>query len=593
MSYLFDYVPSVPTPPGGVAGDIQVNNGAGGFAGETLLPLANGGTDANLSLTGGTSYVLRQSSVGAAITVSQLGYSELSGLPTLAVTKAAVTSYWLSAYNATTGAFSTAQPTFSDLSAHPTTLGGYGITDAISSGVMTTLGDTLYENVTPTPTKLSGNITTTKMYLSQTGNGATSAAPVWAQINYSDIAGTNPTPPSGSVLWSALGNAGAALTLANAGYATTFNHPSAVNWTWANTTASIVSFATIGFVGAVAIPSTAGVLPNTAGATLLVAHLSCYQGAGSVTTISDSLGNAWTYLTTYNNAGFIKHRIAYAYAKTGGGALVTGSDTFTLADAGGNGASGIVYAFSNTDTTSAVYTGSQNGATFSNAAFPVQLGSVTPNQYGLVVSGFSANSGLSAASADSGFSTAVLQTNSTNNTLAAAYLVSSTGNAVNPTWTSTNVSTVFAGANACFKAGTTPTIQSSPIWNLATQYWNGSSSAADTWSIQDVIGAGFNGTSTLTIAHTGSSGVAAVQVPILNAVTDITTPLLSATTNIMSPLHLFTSAADVGISRLGAASLAIGNGTANDVTGKLTLAQLILSATQSPASNAAGTAGGK
>src|ERR1039458_2947928 len=128
MSYLFDYVPSVPTPPGGVAGDIQVNNGAGGFAGETLLPLANGGTDANLSLTGGTSYVLRQSSVGAAITVGQLSYS--------------------------------------------------------------------------------------------------------------DITGTTPTPPSGSVLWSALGNAGAALTLSNANYATTFDQTSAVNWTWANTTAA-------------------------------------------------------------------------------------------------------------------------------------------------------------------------------------------------------------------------------------------------------------------------------------------------------------------------------------------------------------------
>ena len=37
-------------------------------------------------------------------------------------------------------------------------------------------------------------------------------------------------------LWSALGNAGAALTLANAGYATTFDQTSAVNWTWANTT---------------------------------------------------------------------------------------------------------------------------------------------------------------------------------------------------------------------------------------------------------------------------------------------------------------------------------------------------------------------
>jgi hypothetical protein len=43
------------------------------------------------------------------------------------------------------------------------------------------------------------------------------------------------------VLWSAIGNAAAALTLANANYATTFNQTSAVAWTWANTTVATVS----------------------------------------------------------------------------------------------------------------------------------------------------------------------------------------------------------------------------------------------------------------------------------------------------------------------------------------------------------------
>jgi hypothetical protein len=61
------------------------------------------------------------------------------------------------------------------------------------------------------------------------------------QPNYTDIAGTVPTPPSGSVLWSAIGNAAAALTLANANYATTFNQTSAVPWAWANTTVATVS----------------------------------------------------------------------------------------------------------------------------------------------------------------------------------------------------------------------------------------------------------------------------------------------------------------------------------------------------------------
>lgn len=56
------------------------------------------------------------------------------------------------------------------------------------SNPMTTLGDIIYENVTPTAARLAGNITTTKQYLSQTGNGAVSAAPAWAQIALADLA---------------------------------------------------------------------------------------------------------------------------------------------------------------------------------------------------------------------------------------------------------------------------------------------------------------------------------------------------------------------------------------------------------------------
>lgn len=44
------------------------------------LGLSRGGTAANLSATGGTSQVLRQSSAGAAVTVSQLASTDISGL---------------------------------------------------------------------------------------------------------------------------------------------------------------------------------------------------------------------------------------------------------------------------------------------------------------------------------------------------------------------------------------------------------------------------------------------------------------------------------------------------------------------------------
>jgi hypothetical protein len=53
-----------------------------------------------------------------------------------------------------------------------------------------TTGDTLYASASNTLAKLSGNTTTTKKYLSQTGDGANSAAPAWDEINLgTDTAG--------------------------------------------------------------------------------------------------------------------------------------------------------------------------------------------------------------------------------------------------------------------------------------------------------------------------------------------------------------------------------------------------------------------
>lgn len=52
-----------------------------------------------------------------------------------------------------------------------------------------TLGDTLYSSAANTLSKLSGNITTAKQYLSQTGSGAVSAAPAWATISGGDVTG--------------------------------------------------------------------------------------------------------------------------------------------------------------------------------------------------------------------------------------------------------------------------------------------------------------------------------------------------------------------------------------------------------------------
>lgn len=60
------------------------------------------------------------------------------------------------------------------------TQGGTGITSY-------TLGDTLYASATNVLSKLAGNTTTTKKFLTQTGTGSASAAPVWSALSPSDI----------------------------------------------------------------------------------------------------------------------------------------------------------------------------------------------------------------------------------------------------------------------------------------------------------------------------------------------------------------------------------------------------------------------
>ncbi len=52
---------------------------------------------------------------------------------------------------------------------------------------LTTLGDILYENSTPTPARLAGNITAVKNFLCQTGTGTLSAAPAWCMLAATDL----------------------------------------------------------------------------------------------------------------------------------------------------------------------------------------------------------------------------------------------------------------------------------------------------------------------------------------------------------------------------------------------------------------------
>ena len=60
------------------------------------------------------------------------------------------------------------------------------------SNPMTSLGDMIYGNAVGLPIRRAGNTTTTKMFLSQTGNGTTSSAPQWSVVTATDV-GAVPT----------------------------------------------------------------------------------------------------------------------------------------------------------------------------------------------------------------------------------------------------------------------------------------------------------------------------------------------------------------------------------------------------------------
>lgn len=59
---------------------------------------------------------------------------------------------------------------------------------------------------------------------------------------------------------------------------------------------------------------------------------------------------------------------------------------------------------------------------------------------------------------------------------------------------------------------TSGTTNGSPVLELAANFWNGSSSLADSWTIGSSLAAGTNGASTLSINHSGSTGNVAVEI---------------------------------------------------------------------------------
>ncbi len=195
---------------GGSTGSLQYKNSDGTFSGSpnaifispNNLTLGAAGTSFLFDIFGSTSGRVRQT-VPAVAGTTNIVWGNTSGTP-------AVTSTSPLVLNTTTGnltingqaltrtndtnviltldsAAATSLVTPSNL-----TLGWTGQLIETRGGTNQSsyaTGDTLYASAANTLSKLTGNITTTKKFLRQTGSGAASAAPVWDTVTNADIPG--------------------------------------------------------------------------------------------------------------------------------------------------------------------------------------------------------------------------------------------------------------------------------------------------------------------------------------------------------------------------------------------------------------------
>jgi hypothetical protein len=257
--------------------------------------------------------------------------------------------------------------------------------------------------------------------------------------------------------WSSLTAAGANLTLANGAFNTEFDQTSAVSWTWKNTT-----------TGTNLTTNASPVL------TLIANYWNGSVSAADTWTIGASLaaGTNGVSVLTIGHSG-----------STGGAAIGPTVSVPSLTVTGTNGG-----LYKTTGGRSGVFANGTGIVAFRAGA--VQLGS------GITL-GWSSTTDPD-GTIDSAFSR-----------LAASSIA--LGNGTAGDFTGSLKLGALSQVNGV--AATASVAQSSPVHALAGQYWNGSVSANDEWDVQNVIANGTNGASTLTFSHSGSTGVAWVQIP--------------------------------------------------------------------------------
>jgi hypothetical protein len=169
--------------------------------------------------------------------------------------------------------------------------GALGATNGGTGQSSYAVGDLLYSSATNTLAKLAGNITTTKKFLSQTGTGAASAAPLWDTLSSGDIGGlgTMATQNANNVAISGGTVTGVAISGASTINASVIggSTPAAITGTTVTGNASVVAGNGI-FVNAISI---------TQDQTIAVGNNAGSFGPVSVAsgvTVTVSSGSVWT-----------------------------------------------------------------------------------------------------------------------------------------------------------------------------------------------------------------------------------------------------------------------------------------------------------
>lgn len=187
-----------------------------------------------------------------------------------------------------------------------------------------TIGDTLYASAANALSKLAGNITTSKQYLSQTGSGAASAAPVWATIGGADITGAALTAANDTNVTLTLGGTPATSLLRAASVTAGWTGTLAVarGGTGGGSASGTLLDNITGF-------SSTGFIQRTGAGTYT---FSASVPASSVTVGTTTVGGGTTTRVLFDNAGVLGE---YTISGTGSVAM-TASPTFTGTLTAGN-----------------------------------------------------------------------------------------------------------------------------------------------------------------------------------------------------------------------------------------------------------------